>query len=442
MSDSEASSKASSGVEPVTCDLINSLAKYLVPSPYACGGTIKVHEVATEGCSLPVTIRWDTKGSIEKLSLPFDPTVSSDSELGLQTLLSATEPASFGFQGKDVIDESYRKATKLDSTAFSTTFCPYVVGIIDILGRTLLPQSGDSSRSIKAELYKLNVYEAPSGLFKPHVDTPRSDLQFGSLVVCLPSKHKGGQLVVRHQEHSTTFDWSGDGNDIHWAAFYSDCEHEVMQVTNGHRITLTYNLFVRHSIVDGVNGCALPGAPKFPVHEIVKSALANPDFFPQGGIIGKYCTHAYAHATSAGIRSLPRVLKGSDMVTYEVFRSLGVWVGLRSIIDLSRFEGELEEDYCQENLVSRLSEPEILENYEEEERLEQIFEGSYSHDKFDIKWLNVPTREMNDLQIAFLRYGNQAEVDFAYSFCALLIEIPSYAERVKIAKQRGYSSED
>lgn len=44
------------------------------------------------------------------------------------------------------------------------------------------------------------------------------------------------------------FDWSnskGDGKEpsIGWAAFYSDCEHEVLNVTEGYRLTLTYNLF-------------------------------------------------------------------------------------------------------------------------------------------------------------------------------------------------------
>lgn len=85
-------------------------------------------------------------------------------------------------------------------------------------------------------------------MFKPHVDTPRSDLQIGSLVVGLPCEHEGGQLVVRHQGHSTTFDWSGPIADIRWAAFYSDCEHEVLEVTSGYRITLTYNLYVRHGL--------------------------------------------------------------------------------------------------------------------------------------------------------------------------------------------------
>lgn len=56
-------------------------------------------------------------------------------------------------------------------------------------------------------------------MFKSHVDTPRSDLQVGSLVVCLPCEHQGGQLVVRHQGHSTTFDCSGSGKDVQWVAF-------------------------------------------------------------------------------------------------------------------------------------------------------------------------------------------------------------------------------
>lgn len=56
---------------------------------------------------------------------------------------------------------------------------------------------------------------------------------------------------MRHQGRTLTFDWSAaDGGDsdsqapsIHWAAFYSDCEHEIFEVTEGHRLTLTYNLY-------------------------------------------------------------------------------------------------------------------------------------------------------------------------------------------------------
>ena len=48
----------------------------------------------------------------------------------------------------------------------------------------------------KAELYKLNIYSAPSGKFKAHVDTPRSKSQVGSLVVALPVEHKGKAALM------------------------------------------------------------------------------------------------------------------------------------------------------------------------------------------------------------------------------------------------------
>lgn len=37
----------------------------------------------------------------------------------------------------------------------------------------------------------MQVYSAPSGKFRSHVDTPRGAMQFGSLVVSLPSQHEG-----------------------------------------------------------------------------------------------------------------------------------------------------------------------------------------------------------------------------------------------------------
>lgn len=94
----------------------------------------------------------------------------------------------------------------------------------------------------------MKLYSGPSGKFKTHVDTPRSPAQFGSLVVSLPLEHRGGALEVRHKGNTVTFGWSKSkddtkGSSIGWAAFYNDCEHEVLKVTKGHRLTLTYNLF-------------------------------------------------------------------------------------------------------------------------------------------------------------------------------------------------------
>lgn len=51
-------------------------------------------------------------------------------------------------------------------------------------------------RGLRAELYKLNVYSGPSGLFKKHVDTPRAENQVGSLVVCLPVGFEGMHITT------------------------------------------------------------------------------------------------------------------------------------------------------------------------------------------------------------------------------------------------------
>jgi hypothetical protein len=70
------------------------------------------------------------------------------------------EPATFSRGGEDVHDEIYRKALKLDPSRFSTNFCPYEKGIVDMIARLLLPRypfTFSEARTVKAELYKLNV---------------------------------------------------------------------------------------------------------------------------------------------------------------------------------------------------------------------------------------------------------------------------------------------
>ena len=37
--------------------------------------------------------------------------------------------------------------------------------------------------------------------FKAHVDTPRSELMFGSLVIVFPTAHEGGALKLRAAGH-------------------------------------------------------------------------------------------------------------------------------------------------------------------------------------------------------------------------------------------------
>lgn len=152
----------------------------------------------------PIVLRWD--GHKESRKIQFPPAsgaagVADVAVSSLAELLSDCAPATFGHGDKDVLDENYRKAAKLDNTQFSTNFHPHDSGIIAAISQTLLPSIvqpdiGAGNTTIEhwgltAELYKLNIYSAPSGKFKAHVDTPRGPTQFGSLVVCLPYPHQG-----------------------------------------------------------------------------------------------------------------------------------------------------------------------------------------------------------------------------------------------------------
>jgi hypothetical protein len=108
-----------------------------------------------------VTLRWDLACSSEgtaRLQFPVDLTKKTDIA-SLSELIAACQPASFGHHGENVLDETYRKAMKMDRSNFSADFCPYEIGIINTIAQLLLPNSRGyvGTSGIRAELYKLNV---------------------------------------------------------------------------------------------------------------------------------------------------------------------------------------------------------------------------------------------------------------------------------------------
>ncbi|KAK3692269.1 oxidoreductase [Podospora appendiculata] len=373
---------------------------------FACGGAIPVisYQVSSDPtvslgiASNPVTIRWDprdasTPASRCKLGFPVDSSTAGYQALG--DLIADMLPAAFGLGGKDIYDEKYRKAAKMDPNQFSSNFSPYDVGIVDTITQILLPSlEHGTKRVVRAELYKLNVGLRGRGHFHPHVDTPRSPSQFGSLVVCLPVPHEGGELEVRHKGKTMAFDWSSTATDdaaIHWAAFYSDCEHEVFEVKSGHRLPLIYNLYAVAGVQDpSLAGCRIEPT-KLPVMSRIESMLGDKDFMPQGGWLGFYTTHAYPH-TSEHFET--GALKGIDMVIWQGFQALN----------------------CGPNDME-----EFLERW-----------GTENIGFDDVEWLNNPGNK--EPQLTYLAYGNEASTSCLYSYCAIIIAVPPYGDdgRLKV----------
>ncbi len=114
-----------------------------------------------------------------------------------------------------------------------------------------------------------------------HRDGEKLDRMVATLVVNLPSQHDGGELVVLHQGHQSVLKMPGaaSGFSIEYAAFYSDCQHEVKPVVTGNRVCLTYNLVLadshKHSSI---------GAPDF---KKVEDDLAR--------LIGSWCESVVEH---------------------------------------------------------------------------------------------------------------------------------------------------
>ena len=97
-----------------------------------------------------------------------------------------------------------------------------------------------------------------------------------------------------------------------WAAFFSDVEHEILPVTAGHRLTLTYNLYAVQEWL-----YSIPAGNPF--YNCLQRAIGTPHFMRDGGCLAFSCEHLYAFGLLNGKDLLPHVLKGAD---YLIFRQL------------------------------------------------------------------------------------------------------------------------
>ncbi len=95
---------------------------------------------------------------------------------------------------------------------------------------------------LTADLHSLLVYE-PDQFFLAHQDSEKSDNMVATMVVTLPSGYTGGELVVEHNGERKAH--QGSRTVLSLVAFYAACRHEVLKVTSGYRIALTYNLLLR-----------------------------------------------------------------------------------------------------------------------------------------------------------------------------------------------------
>jgi len=182
----------------------------------------------------------------EELAFPLSPSQ-------IRYLISKADAAPYGKGEATVLDESVRSCWQIDASHLSFPgkgrWLKYLRSILEEVSETM-----GVSGKILAKPYKLLIYEK-GGHFLPHRDTEKIEAMFGSLIVALPSAHRGGQLFIRHDGEEVEVDFSKRQKEPRFqhAAFFADCEHEVTRVEAGYRVCLVYNLAQKGAKKENLN---------------------------------------------------------------------------------------------------------------------------------------------------------------------------------------------
>ncbi|XP_037040205.1 uncharacterized protein LOC119077132 [Bradysia coprophila] len=168
------------------------------------------------------------------------------SENEVTKIIKCFESSPYGRATETIADRTVRSSLQLSPDNFEILNSDWDNFIkVDLVN--LVQKELSLNCTVVASLNKLLIYQ-PGSVFKSHCDSEKEENMFGMLVVQLPSKFKGGQLVVRHDGKAKIFDFSSmDGStnntfSTFFAAFYCACEHEILPITEGYRLCLVYNL--------------------------------------------------------------------------------------------------------------------------------------------------------------------------------------------------------
>lgn len=172
-------------------------------------------------------------------------------------LCEVARPARYGRREQTVLDPNVRNTWQvpLERVTIDERWRETLLPVLD----TVRAELGLAPAcELSAELHSMLVYE-PGQFFRRHQDSEKTEGMIGTLVVTLPSAFTGGELVI--EQRGTQVTDQGSPEELSFVAFYGDCEHEVLPVTEGFRVTLTYNLVAR--------GRTGPDAAAFATHPSV-----------------------------------------------------------------------------------------------------------------------------------------------------------------------------
>jgi hypothetical protein len=309
----------------------------------------------------------------------------------------------------------------------------------------------------------VNVYTG-GGHFAPHKDTPRGSDMFGTLAVCLPSQFANGKLVLSHRGVVQKFDWGRaiqaqkKPNQLHWAAFFGDVDHQIERIWFGARVTLTYLLRRGAGGPPAREAAGEDLAPR--VQEAWQALLADQSFLSDGGILAYPCCHLYhqdarfQQKQSPITRQSVALLKGRDLLV----AATALQAGLKVMFHPYMFENCADETWQLARFPTRNEQARLgsqMDSTDLENAL-PIRASSEQEGDFGVTWLEPPpssdetswrSEKNDDSELpaaAHLHsceycpwgyFGNEAADIDLYTYAALHIKIPPFGKGLRVANK-------
>jgi hypothetical protein len=251
-----------------------------------------------------------------------------------------------------------------------------------------------------------------------------------SLVVVFPVRHEGGSLILRHENKEWIFDAATllldqQLSSVAYVAFYGDVDHEVSMVNDGYRVTLTYNLYLEKvqptlpTVISSIEST---------FYNALSSALQDPDFLSEGGLLGFGLNFMYPiDPSTTYLATLERDLKGSDAMIKQVCERLGLDASLKAIYNPNDEAILMLDDVFELDQHRRFEGDEVVDALVQDggERID----GFSRHAK-KVTWVTSLNRNAG-FQTPYVHYGNEATLSYVYGDVCLMVQVDGWAKRMK-----------
>lgn len=156
------------------------------------------------------------------------------SERDAELIVNVSMPAPYGLSTETNMDKSVRQTWELKADEFELKNPRWGEFVTEVLDRVLRDLAVPSGLQIEAKLHKLLLSEKGE-MFEELPDLEEEPGMFGTLAICLPSKHEGGEVHLTHRGQTKILETAGSSKFTStYLCWYSDIKLEATEVTTGY----------------------------------------------------------------------------------------------------------------------------------------------------------------------------------------------------------------